>query len=159
MNTPPFLLAAAALFWGYETDNWLVAAASAALLEAPRYIARRWQLESAEFNRVADFCTVLLLAIATYLYFTFGNPRAITLLFQWMPVIVLPLALAQAWSTARAPDGLRLSACESVNGYADSGQTVSSTSPCTTAASSAVARQKPATASVGTDLNLRDITE
>jgi len=104
VNTPPFLLAAAALFWGVETGNWLVAAASAALLEAPRYVARRWHLESAEFNRVADFCTVLLFAIAVYLYFTFGNPRAITLLFQWMPLIVLPLALAQAWSTARALD-------------------------------------------------------
>ena len=104
MNTPPFLLAAAALFWGAQTGNWLVAAASAVLLEAPRYASRRWQLESAEFNRVADFCTVLLFAIAVYLYFTFGNPRAITLLFQWLPVIVLPLALAQAWSTARALD-------------------------------------------------------
>ncbi len=102
MNTPPFLLAAAALFWGEETGNWLVGAASAALLEAPRHVARRWQLESAEFNRVSDFCTVLLFAVAVYLYFTFGNPRAITLLFQWMPVILLPLALAQAWSTARA---------------------------------------------------------
>ena len=104
MNTPPFLLAAAALFWGAQTGNWLVAAASAALLEAPRYVARRWQLEPADFNRVADFCTVLLFAIAVYLYFTFGNPRAVTLLFQWMPVIVLPLALAQAWSTTRALD-------------------------------------------------------
>ncbi len=104
MNTPPFLLAAAALFWGAQTGNWLVAAASAALLEAPRYVARRWHLETAEFIRVADFCTVLLFAIAVYLYFTFGNPRAVTLLFQWMPVIVLPLALAQAWSTARALD-------------------------------------------------------
>jgi len=104
MNTPPFLLAAAALFWGAQTGNWLVAAACAALLEAPRIVARRWQLESAEFNRVADFCTVLLAAIAVYLYFTFGNPRAITLLFQWMPVIVLPLVLAQAWSTTRALD-------------------------------------------------------
>ena len=104
MNTPPFLLAAAALFWGLESGNWLVAAASAALLEAPRYVARRWQLESAEFNRVSDFCTVLLFAIAVYLYFTFGNPRAITLLFQWLPVILLPLALAQAWSTSRALD-------------------------------------------------------
>ena len=104
MNTPPFLLAAAALFWGAETGNWLVAAASAALLEAPRYVARRWQLESAEFNRVSDFCTVLLFAIAVYFYVTFGNPRAITLLFQWMPVILLPLALAQAWSTSRALD-------------------------------------------------------
>jgi len=104
LNTPPFLLAAAALFWGTQTGNWPVAAASAALLEAPRYVVRRWQLESAEFNRVADFCTVLLFAIAAYLYFTFGNPRAVTLLFQWMPVIVLPLVLAQAWSTARALD-------------------------------------------------------
>jgi len=104
VNTPAFLLAAAALFWGAQTGNWLVAAASAALLEAPRYVARRWQLESADFNRVADFCTVLLFAIAVYLYFTFGNPRAVTLLFKWMPVIVLPLALAQAWSTTRALD-------------------------------------------------------
>jgi protein-glutamine gamma-glutamyltransferase len=104
VNTPPFLLAAAALFWGTQTGNWLVAAASAGLLEAPRYFTRRWHLESAEFNRVSDFCTVLLIAIAIYLYFTFGNPRAITLLFQWMPVILLPLALAQAWSTARALD-------------------------------------------------------
>jgi len=104
VNTPPFLLAAAALFWGAQTGNWLVAIASAALLEAPRYVARRWHLESAEFNRVSDFCSVLLFAIAVYLYFTFGNPQAVTLLFQWMPVIVLPLALAQAWSTARALD-------------------------------------------------------
>lgn len=104
MNTPAFLLAAAALFWGAQTGNWLVAAACAALLEAPRYAAGRWQLESAQFNRVADFCTVLLAALALYFYFSFGNPRAITLLFQWMPVIVLPLALAQAWSTARALD-------------------------------------------------------
>jgi transglutaminase-like putative cysteine protease len=104
VNTPPFLLAAAALFWGAQTGNWLVAAASAALLEAPRYVSRRWQLESAEFNRVADFCTVLMFAIAVYLYVSFGNPRAITLLFQWMPVTLLPLALAQAWSTSRALD-------------------------------------------------------
>lgn len=104
MNTPPFLLAAAALFWGAQSGNWLIAVASAVLLEAPRYVARRWRLESAEFNRVADFCAVLLFAIAVYFYFTFGNPRAVTLLFQWMPVIVLPLMLAQAWSTARVLD-------------------------------------------------------
>jgi transglutaminase-like putative cysteine protease len=104
VNTPPFLLAAAALFWGWQTDNWLVAVAAAALLEAPRYLARRWKLESADFNRVSDFCTVLLVAVALYLYFTFGNPRAITLLFQWMPVILAPIALAQAWSTTRMLD-------------------------------------------------------
>ena len=104
MNTPPFLLAAAALFWGAQTGSWLLAAASAILLEAPRYVARRWQLDSPEFSRVADFCTVLLLALALYFYFSFGNPRAVTLLFEWMPIALLPLALAQAWSTAREID-------------------------------------------------------
>ena len=104
MNTPPFLLAAAALFWGAQTGNWAVSVAAAALLEAPRYVSRRWDLAAADFNRVADFCTVLLFAIAVYLYFTFGNPRAITLLFQWMPLIVAPLVLAQAWSTTRSLD-------------------------------------------------------
>lgn len=104
MNTPPFLLAAAALFWGAQTGHWAPAIASAALLEAPRYLVARWHLESAQFNRVSDFCAVLLFALAVYLYVTFGNPRAITLLFQWMPLVLLPLALAQAWSTTREID-------------------------------------------------------
>jgi hypothetical protein len=104
VNTPPFLLAAAALFWGSQTGDWALAAGAAALLEAPRFLTPRWRLESAEFSRVADFCTVLLFALAVYLYFTFGNPRAVTLLFQWMPLCLLPLALAQAWSTSREID-------------------------------------------------------
>lgn len=104
MNTPRFLLAAAALFWGSQTGNWALALVSAALLEAPGYFTARWQLESAQFNRVSDFCTVLLVAVAGYLYFSFGNPRAITLLFQWLPLVLLPLVLAQAWSTSREFD-------------------------------------------------------
>lgn len=104
MNTPPFLLAAAALFWGAQTGNWAVATAGAVLLEAPRYVSRRCEFAPADFNRIADFCTVLLIAIAVYLYVTFGNPRAVTLLFQWMPVVVAPLALAQTWSTTRELD-------------------------------------------------------
>ena len=54
-------------------------------------------------------------------------------------------------------DGPRTIVCGAPN--VGSGQTVTSTSPCTAAASNAVARQKPATASVGTDLSRRDITE
>jgi hypothetical protein len=104
MNTPALLLAAAALFWGWQTGYWLAALPLAALLEAPRFLRPRWNLDTAEFNRVSDFCTVLLAGVALYLYFTFGNPRAITLLFVWLPLILAPLALAQAWSTARVID-------------------------------------------------------
>ena len=58
-----------------------------------------------------------------------------------------------------APTGPTPSAAIASHCAAVSGQTVVSTSPCTTAASSAVAAQKPATASVGTALSWRDITE
>jgi hypothetical protein len=104
VNTPPLLLAAATLFWGWQTGYWLAALPLAALLEAPRILRPRWNLDTAEFNRVSDFCTVLLAGVALYLYFTFGNPQAITLLFLWLPVILAPLALAQAWSTSREID-------------------------------------------------------
>jgi hypothetical protein len=56
--------------------------------------------------------------------------------------------------TGPTPSAMIASHCPIV-----SGQTVVSTMPCTSAASSAVARQKPATASVGTAFSLRDITE
>jgi len=101
VNTPPFLLAAAALFWATQTGQWLVAAVVAVLMEGPRYRTWRWSLEESDFMRIADFCTVLLVGLALYFYFTFGNPRAITLLFQWLPVALAPIALAVAWSTSR----------------------------------------------------------
>ena len=97
MNTPPLLLAAACAFWAVQTGQWLVAAAVALALEAPRLVPVRWNVAQAHFNRLSDFCSVLVIAVAAYLYFTFGNPRAILLLFQWLPVALLPLALAQAW--------------------------------------------------------------
>ena len=104
MNTPPLLLACAALFWSWQTGQWLVAIAAALLLETPRISKQRWHLDVADFNRLADFCALGVLALVAYLYFSFGNPRAVTLLFQWLPIAVLPLAAAQAWSTSREID-------------------------------------------------------
>jgi len=98
MNTLPLLLAAACALWGVQTGQWLIAAAAAVALEAPRVLPLRWNIEQVHFNRLSDFCSVLIVAVAVTLYFTFGNPRALLLLFQWLPVLLLPLALAQAWS-------------------------------------------------------------
>jgi hypothetical protein len=97
VNTPPLLLAAACALWAAQTGHWLVAAAVALALEAARIAPVRWRLTQAHFNRLSDFCSVLIVAVAAYLYLTFGNPRALLLLFQWLPVALLPLALAQAW--------------------------------------------------------------
>ena len=102
MNTPPFLLAAACALWAWQTGQWVVAAVVALALEAPRLVPLRWRVAQAHFNRLADFCSVMLVAVAAYLYLTFGNPRAIPLLFQWLPVVLLPLVLAQAWGNQPA---------------------------------------------------------
>jgi len=104
MNTPPGLLAAACALWGVQTGYWLVAAAAAAVLEAPRFAALRWNVGQAHFNRLSDFCSVLVVVVGGYLYFTFGNPRALMLLFQWLPLLLLPLAAAQAWGNLREVD-------------------------------------------------------
>jgi hypothetical protein len=105
MSPPPLLLAAAALFWGWQSEQWAVAIAAAALMETPRYFpGTRFALEAKEFNRIADFCVVLIAVLGVVLYLSFGNPRAVTLLFQWLPFALLPLALAHAWSTSSALD-------------------------------------------------------
>lgn len=104
MNTLPGLLAAACALWGAQTGYWPVAIAAAAALEAPRFVALRWNVEQAHFNRLSDFCSALIVAAGVYLYFTYGNPRALMLLFQWLPVLMLPLALAQAWGNLREVD-------------------------------------------------------
>ncbi|MBI3042360.1 MAG: transglutaminase domain-containing protein [Betaproteobacteria bacterium] len=104
MKTLPALLAAACALWGAQTGYWIVAAAAAVALEAPRFVTLRWNVEQAHFNRLSDFCSALIVAAGVYLYFTYGNPRALMLLFQWMPVLLLPLALAQAWGNLREVD-------------------------------------------------------
>ena len=45
MKPPPFLIGAAALFWGWQTGFWPLGALAAILLEAPRWIKRRFELE------------------------------------------------------------------------------------------------------------------
>jgi hypothetical protein len=99
MKINPLMLVAVIAFWGWQTGMWIVAVPAALLLVAPWRIATRWELTRAQLHRVADFCTVLTLLLGGYLFVTFGSPRFIILLFQWLPVALLPVALAQAWGT------------------------------------------------------------
>ena len=99
MRIPPALMAAAILLWGWQTGFWLVAIPVAAVVEAHRFTTVRWEFTAAQLKRISDFCTVLLLLIGGYFYFAVGNPRAIILLFEWMPLVFLPLVLAQFFGT------------------------------------------------------------
>ena len=110
MNTPPLLLGAAVLFWGWETGLLLPALAVAAILEGARAVAWRLDFGHRDFNRVSDLCAVLFVGSVVYLFTTVGGtrvvdgPRAITILFQWLPLLAAPLVACQAYSTAGTVD-------------------------------------------------------
>ena len=98
MKTPPFLLGAAILFWGWQVDELLFALLMVPLAESARLIKTRWVLSLSDFYRISDIATLILLGIAVYALFT--NPRAIVMLtVKWLPLITFPLLVAQEYST------------------------------------------------------------
>ena len=104
MKIHPLMLFAVIAFWGWQCDQWLAAAVAAALLCASFYTLLHWQQSTATLSRVADFCGVFALLLGIYFYVTHGNPRAIILLFMWLPMAYLPLALTHAYSASKRMD-------------------------------------------------------
>ena len=122
MKTPPFLLAAALLFWGWETGFLLAGALMGILIESPRWTRLRWELSDKDFGRIWTFCSVVLLA-AVVLAFTASqgpaevrgflrNPsfhtqrsaglagqRTAADVLRWLPMIYFLFAGAQAVSS------------------------------------------------------------
>jgi hypothetical protein len=102
---PPFLLGSAVLFWGWQTGLLPFAVVLAPLLEGARLSPWRWDVARRDVNRVADLCVVLLGGMALYLFATASGgrtssgPRAVTLLFQWVPLALAPLMVCQLYST------------------------------------------------------------
>ncbi|MBA4368374.1 MAG: hypothetical protein C0403_12150, partial [Desulfobacterium sp.] len=98
MKTPPFLMGAALVLWGWQTDLLFFALLMVPVVEGARYIQTRWVLSLSDFYRISDIATLFLLGIAVYVLFT--HPRAIIMLtIQWLPLITLPLLAAQEYST------------------------------------------------------------
>jgi len=106
VSPPPLLLGAALIFWGWQTGFLLVAIPLAVLIEAAGALMWRLDLSSTDFHRVTDLCTLLIVVTGVYLFSTTGTartaggPRAMTLLFQWLPPLLFPLMASQAYSVA-----------------------------------------------------------
>src|SRR5262245_55418562 len=87
-KTPPLLLGAALLFWGWQTGLLIPAAIMAVVLEAARGIKLRWDFSNEDFTRIWGFCSVVLLAAAVYAFTSteapsdfhgfFENPNPVT---------------------------------------------------------------------------------
>ena len=102
--TPPGLLGAALLFWGWQTGFLTVGSVMAALLEGRHLVRSRWDLSRADFNRVSDLSAVLLVVIAAYQFVGTDAAHAVLAILEWLPLAVLPLLTCQVYSTAGAVD-------------------------------------------------------
>ena len=117
MKTPPLLLLAALLFWGWQSGLLLVGAVMGVALESPRFIKARWDLTGDDFRRLWNFCTLLALTLVVYVFTTNDEGGGLngllhssavaaarnasvsaTTFLRWLPMTLFLLVAAQRFS-------------------------------------------------------------
>jgi transglutaminase-like putative cysteine protease len=118
---PPFLLGAALLFWGWQTNLLVAGTAMALLVEGARWIQARWEFSDQDFNRIWTFCTLVLIGSVVFAFTNEGlsdfrglvqNPsfinqrnaglasaRTVASVLRWLPMIFFLFMAAQIYST------------------------------------------------------------
>lgn len=121
LRTPPLLLGAALVFWGWQSGLLLAGAFMAVVIEGARVVGLRWELAEKDFRRMWDFCVVLFVGAAIYLFAANEGPSAVAgvfsgnspaaqnkaiqltsqttlVLFRWMPMLFFIMVAGQAYS-------------------------------------------------------------
>lgn len=121
IRTPPLLLGAALLFWGWQTQFVVISAVMAVVLEASRWIRLRWDATDEDFRRIWTLCTLLLLGAVVFAFTDSGGParfgslfdnsspaalarasavsaRTASAMLRWLPLILFVFVAAQAFS-------------------------------------------------------------
>ncbi len=121
MKTPPLLMAAVLLFWGWQSDLLLAGLGLGLLLESARVIPARWEMTDAEIIRIWNFCSLLGLAAAIYAFTSNEGPADFGKMFEhpdlqtsqlagnastaaaiglirWLPLVFYFFMLTQAFS-------------------------------------------------------------
>jgi len=122
MKTPPFLLGAALLFWGWQTDHLLAGTLLAIVLESPQFVKARWEFSNDDLSRIWTFCAVLFLAAIVYAFAAndgvssfagvFQDPnlnaqrragdtsaRTAVSMIRWLPMVLFLFVAAQSFNT------------------------------------------------------------
>src|SRR5689334_4185062 len=74
MKTPPFLLGAALVFWGWQTGFLVPGAIMALSLEASRLIRARLEFSDEDLHRIWILCLVVLFAAVFYAFTSNEGP-------------------------------------------------------------------------------------
>jgi hypothetical protein len=120
IKTPPLLLGAVLLFWGWQSGLLLVGVVMGIILESARFVKNRWDLSDDDFRRISTFCTLLAFVMVIYAFTTreeggsfeglFQGPaaahnasitsiRTSNAFFRWLPMILFFFVAAQMFST------------------------------------------------------------
>ncbi len=99
MKTPPLLLGAALVFWGWASDWLLLSMLMAVSLEGARILNIRWDLSFIDFTRIADLTAVILSGLIVYLFLNEGIFEMGFIILQWLPAIFFLLIITQFYST------------------------------------------------------------
>lgn len=122
LRTPPLLIGASLLFWGWQIGLPLLGALLGALIEASRVVGLRWDLTEKDFRRIWDFTMFLFVGVLVYLFASGEGPNALAgffanaspgtqgramqetaqsmlAFFRWLPAIFFLLVIAQAYSS------------------------------------------------------------
>jgi protein-glutamine gamma-glutamyltransferase len=101
MKTPPYLLGATLLFWGWQTGLLIGAVPMAILLEASQFIRARWEFSAADLKRIWNLCIVLFFGLGFILYSAEDDTARFPLKFaQWLPFTFFPIILAQIYGSS-----------------------------------------------------------
>ena len=100
MNTPPFLIGAALLFWGWQTDFLIWSAIMAGIVEGSRLIKTRWDFSDTDIERIWVLCLLLFAGSLIFLYTSEETINRAFLFPQWQPFIFLPAVLVQCYGSS-----------------------------------------------------------
>jgi hypothetical protein len=119
LKTPPLLLGAMLLFWGWQSGLPLIGAVMGIILECAPLVKVRWDLSDTDFRRILTFCTLFALAATLYVFTDtqeagggFHGPsgavgramgisslKTSTTFFRWLPMFLFLFVAAQMFST------------------------------------------------------------
>ena len=92
------LFAPVLLFWAWQSGYWLAGAAAAAWLEWASWTQRRWQLTTANLNRLVDLTSLGGLAVVLHGYSDGPLAEGLFAALHGAPLLLLPLVSAQLLS-------------------------------------------------------------
>ena len=121
MNTPPLLLGAALAFWGWQAGFLWLGLVLGAALESSRWIRARWEFAQADLDRIWNLCVLLFFGALVVVFVANDgantvtslaannstanrmaavnqSARSVILMLLWMPLTLLPIVAAQAFS-------------------------------------------------------------